>query len=137
MTRTGARFRQVEPRHRARAFVLGMLAELPPKDCRTIAGHATPDGMQHLLARAKWDADGVRDDLRSYVSEQRLSGSARFAEDQRCMGDLAFGGRKLLRLLPARACCAALRDRVGVRIAGHLRLRLGRSPHRACITVPG
>jgi hypothetical protein len=26
---------------------------------------------------------------------------------------------------------------VGVRIAGHLRLRLGRSPHRACITVPG
>ena len=23
--------------------------------------------MQHLLARAKWDADGVRDDLRDYV----------------------------------------------------------------------
>jgi SRSO17 transposase len=26
--------------------------------------------MQRLLARAKWDADGVRDDLRGYVIEQ-------------------------------------------------------------------
>jgi SRSO17 transposase len=25
--------------------------------------------MQHLLARAKWDADGVRDDVRGYVIE--------------------------------------------------------------------
>ena len=28
---------------------------------------ATPHGMQHLLARANWDTDGVRDDLRDYV----------------------------------------------------------------------
>ena len=26
-----------------------------------------PDGLQHLLSRAKWDADAVRDDLRDYV----------------------------------------------------------------------
>lgn len=26
--------------------------------------------MQHLLARAKWDADGVRDDVRAYVAGQ-------------------------------------------------------------------
>jgi SRSO17 transposase len=72
MTRTGSRFRRVEPRRRARAFVLGVLAELPRKNCRTIAEHAgdpSPDGMQHLLARAKWDADGVRDDVRGYVIE--------------------------------------------------------------------
>jgi SRSO17 transposase len=25
--------------------------------------------MQHLLARAKWDAGGVRDDVRGYVIE--------------------------------------------------------------------
>jgi SRSO17 transposase len=31
---------------------------------------ASPDGMQHLLARAQWDANGVRDDLRSYVTGQ-------------------------------------------------------------------
>ena len=29
----------------------------------------TPDGLQHLLARARWDADAVRDDLRDYVIE--------------------------------------------------------------------
>jgi SRSO17 transposase len=71
MGRIGVRFRRVEPRRRARAFVLGLLAELPRKNCWTIAeqcGDATPDGMQHLLARARWDADGVRDDLCSYVT---------------------------------------------------------------------
>jgi SRSO17 transposase len=26
--------------------------------------------MQHLLSRARWDADGVRDDVRSYVAGQ-------------------------------------------------------------------
>lgn len=72
MTRIGGRFRRVETRRRARAFTLGLLAELPRKNCWTIAEHAgdrTPDGMQHLLARAKWDADGVRDDIRNYVVE--------------------------------------------------------------------
>jgi hypothetical protein len=73
MVRVGGRFRRVESRRRARAFVLGLLAELPRKNCRTIAEHAgdpSPDGMQHLLARAKWDADAVRDDVRGYVVEQ-------------------------------------------------------------------
>ena len=32
-------------------------------------GEATLDGVQHLLARADWDADAVRDDLLGYVSE--------------------------------------------------------------------
>ena len=57
---------------RARAFVLGLLAQLPRKNCWTIAeraGDPSPDGMQHLLARAKWDAGGVRDDTRGYVIE--------------------------------------------------------------------
>ena len=48
MTRAGARFSRAEPRRRARAFVLGLLAELPRKNCWTIAEHAgdrTPDGM--------------------------------------------------------------------------------------------
>jgi hypothetical protein len=53
MLRIGSRFRRVEPRRRARAFVLSLLAELPPKNCWTIAEHAgdgTPNGIQHLLA---------------------------------------------------------------------------------------
>jgi hypothetical protein len=28
--------------------------------------------MQYLLARASWDTDGVRDDLRDYVLDQLL-----------------------------------------------------------------
>jgi SRSO17 transposase len=51
-------------------MVWGLLAGLPRKNCWTIAEHAgdaAPDGMQYLLGRARWDADGVRDDLRDYV----------------------------------------------------------------------
>ncbi|MCC5581170.1 transposase [Microtetraspora sp. AC03309] len=50
----------------------GLLSELPRKNCWTLAEHAgdrTPDGTQHLLSRAVWDADAVRDDLRGYVVE--------------------------------------------------------------------
>jgi SRSO17 transposase len=53
-------------------FMSGLLAELPAKNCWTIAEHvgdSSPAGMQHLLSRAVWDADGVRDDLRDYVAE--------------------------------------------------------------------
>jgi SRSO17 transposase len=92
MTRAGARFRRVEPRRRARALVAGLLAGLPRKNCWTIAEHAgdaTPDGMQHLLARAKWDADGVRDDVRGYVAEQIGDPRAVLVVDE--TGDLKKG----------------------------------------------
>ena len=72
MGRIAGRFGRVEPRRRARAFVLGLLSDLPRKNCWTLAEHAgdvTPDGMQHLLARARWDAAAVRDDVRDYVVE--------------------------------------------------------------------
>jgi SRSO17 transposase len=64
------RFTRVETRRRAATFLRGLLAELPRKNCWTIAEHAgetDPYGMQHFLARASWDTDGVRDDLRDYV----------------------------------------------------------------------
>jgi SRSO17 transposase len=32
------------------------------------AGEATPDGMQRLFTTARWEAGGVRDDLRGYVA---------------------------------------------------------------------
>jgi SRSO17 transposase len=68
--RIAGRFARVEPRRRVGSFVLGLLAGLPRTNCWTIAEHAgeaSPDGMQHLLARAVWDAEAVRDDLRGYV----------------------------------------------------------------------
>lgn len=66
----GARFGRVEPRRRARAFLQGLLAGLPRVNCWTIAEHAgeqSPRAMQRLLGSAVVDADGLRDDLRSYV----------------------------------------------------------------------
>jgi SRSO17 transposase len=59
-------------------LVLGLLADLPRKNCWTIAawaGEATPHGMQHLLCRATWYADAVRADARSNVVEH-LHGDA-------------------------------------------------------------
>ena len=64
------RFPRVEPRLRARAYVRGLLAPLASKNGWTLAeaaGDSTPDGMQRLLNRAAWDADGARDDVRGYV----------------------------------------------------------------------
>jgi SRSO17 transposase len=82
----------VEPRRRARALVLGLLADLPRKNCWTLAEHAgdaSPDGMQHLLARAVWDEDGVRDDLRDYVVEHLGDAEAVLVIDE--TGDLKKG----------------------------------------------
>ena len=73
MGRVAGRFGRVEPRRRARALVLGLLAELPRKNCWSIAeqaGDAAPDGMQHLLARARWDADGVPQRATRYQHDQ-------------------------------------------------------------------
>jgi hypothetical protein len=47
----------METRLRTRGFLLGLLADLPRKNCWTIAEHAgdsDPHGMQHLLGRASW-----------------------------------------------------------------------------------
>jgi len=90
--RVAGRFGRVEPRRRARAFVLGLLADLPRKNCWTIAEHAgdpSPDGMQHLLARAVWDHDAVRDDVRAYVVEHLGDPEAVLVVDE--TGDLKKG----------------------------------------------
>jgi SRSO17 transposase len=92
MMRIGVRFARVEPRRRVRAFVLGLLAELPRMNCWTIAeyaGDVSPDGMQHLLARAKWDADAVRDDVRGYVAEHLGDPAAVLVVDE--TGDVKKG----------------------------------------------
>jgi SRSO17 transposase len=86
------RFGRVDLRRRARAFVRGLLADLPRKNCWTIAEHAgdaTPDGMQHLLARAVWDHDQVRDDLRDHVVDHLRDPEATLVIDE--TGDLKKG----------------------------------------------
>src|SRR3954471_16287440 len=71
--RIAPRFRRVEPRRRARAYLEGLLCPVERKNGWQLAenaGDRTPDGMQDFLARVRWDADQVRDDLRGYVVTQ-------------------------------------------------------------------
>jgi SRSO17 transposase len=92
--RVAGRFARVEPRRHARALVLGLLADLPRKNCWTIAEHAgqaTPDGMQHLLAGAVWDEHAVRDDVRDYLVEHLADPEAVLVVDE--TGDLKKGAR--------------------------------------------
>jgi SRSO17 transposase len=70
--RIGDRFARSEPRRRAIGYVRGLLSSAERKNGWQLAeylGDPTPDGIQHLLARADWDADAVRDDLLAYVTE--------------------------------------------------------------------
>ena len=83
--RVAGRFARVEPRRRAKAFVRGLLADLPRKNCWTIAEHVgdpSPDGMQHLLGRAVWDEDALRDDVRAYLVEHLGRGELHDRGDQ-------------------------------------------------------
>jgi SRSO17 transposase len=69
-------FARSEVRERARNYLRGLLSVVERKNSwqlAEVAGNATPYGIQHLLGRANWDADVVRDELRGYVVE-RLAG---------------------------------------------------------------
>ncbi|SFX54470.1 IS701 family transposase [Streptomyces atratus] len=72
LLRIGGRFARVESRRRMRDYVRGLLGPVGRKNgwqLAEYAGHATPDGLQHLLSRSRWEADEVRDDLHAYVAE--------------------------------------------------------------------
>lgn len=61
-----------ETRQRALAYLQALLSPVERKNSWQLAeasGHTTPYGVQHLLGRAVWDADGVRDELRADVVE--------------------------------------------------------------------
>ncbi|MFI6603529.1 IS701 family transposase [Nonomuraea sp. NPDC050536] len=70
--RVAGRFRRVEPRRQARAYLLGLLAPIERKNgwqLAEAAGDAAPDRMQRLLNSARWDPRQVRADLRDYVMD--------------------------------------------------------------------
>lgn len=90
--RIASRFARYEPLRHAAGLMQGMLAGLDRKNCWTIAehrGHASPHALQHLLARAKWDPDAVRDDLRGYVVDHLGHEQAILVVDE--TGDLKKG----------------------------------------------
>lgn len=70
--RIGRHFARSEPRRRAVGYVRGLLSGTERKNGWQLAEHLgdpTPDGVQHLLSRADWSADAVRDDLIDYARE--------------------------------------------------------------------
>jgi len=70
--RLAVRFPRSEPRQRALAYLQGLLSRVERKNGWQLAeqaGDESPYGVQHLLGRAAWNADEVRDDLRAYVVE--------------------------------------------------------------------
>ena len=72
--RIGHRFCRSEARERVKRYLVGLLGRVERKNGWQMAeaiGERDPQGVQRLLNSAKWDADGVRDDLRDYVVEQR------------------------------------------------------------------
>jgi len=66
-------FARVEPRRNARAYVEGLMSDTPRKNCWQLAehaGHSTPDRMQWLLERARWDAFAAMDAVGKFTVEQ-------------------------------------------------------------------
>jgi SRSO17 transposase len=72
LERISPRFARPEVRHRVAGFLQGLLGDVARKNGWQLAEHAretSPDGMQRLLTTARWDADGLRDEVRDYVVE--------------------------------------------------------------------
>jgi SRSO17 transposase len=70
--RLGGHFARSEPRRRAVGYLKGLLGDAERKNGWQVAEHLGDDrpyGVQHLLGRAGWDADAVRDELRAYALE--------------------------------------------------------------------
>jgi hypothetical protein len=63
-------FARVELRRQARKYVVGLMGDLPRKNCWALAeqaGDQTPDKMQRLLERAAWDAGEAMAAVRAFV----------------------------------------------------------------------
>lgn len=70
--RIGAVFARSETRTRALAYLAGLLSPAERKNSwqlAEISGDANPYGFQHLLGRAEWDSEALRDRLRAYVTD--------------------------------------------------------------------
>jgi SRSO17 transposase len=78
-------FYRPEVRQRAHSYLSGLLAPVQRRNAWQLAEHLgelTPDGVQRLLNAARWDADQVRDDLRTYVVEHLGDPSAVLVLDE-------------------------------------------------------
>jgi len=70
--RIGPLFARSDVRMRASTYLAGLLSPAERKtswQLAEICGDPNPYGFQHLLGRADWDPDALRDRLRSYVTD--------------------------------------------------------------------
>ncbi|MGW8554608.1 IS701 family transposase [Streptomyces tubercidicus] len=92
MNRIAGRIARVEPRLRAGRLVMGLLSDLPRKNCWTIAewaGRPPRTACSICCAGPAWDADAVRDDVREYVVERLHDEAAVLVVDE--TGDVKKG----------------------------------------------
>jgi SRSO17 transposase len=83
--RLSAHFARSEVRQRANDYLHGLLSEAECKNSwqlAEVAGNSTPYGIQHLLGRANWDANAVRDELRGYVVEHLADDESSLVVDE-------------------------------------------------------
>src|SRR5215831_16043045 len=70
--RIGPVFARSDARERAMSYLAGLLSPAERKNSWQLAesrGDPNPYGFQHLLGRADWNADALRDRLRTYVTD--------------------------------------------------------------------
>ena len=78
-------FARSETGARSLAYLQGLLSNCERKNGWQLAewmGEASPYAVQHLLDRARWDADQVRDQIRSYALEELSSADAVLIVDE-------------------------------------------------------
>src|SRR6266545_6116142 len=77
--RIGPVLARSDARERAISYLAGLLSPAERKNSWQLAeirGDANPYGFQHLLGRADWDADVLRDKLRTYVTDYLAANDA-------------------------------------------------------------
>jgi SRSO17 transposase len=83
--RIARHFVRAEPRQHVLTYLKGLLGPLERKNGWQIAewgGDQTPDCIQRLLSKAKWDAGLVRDDLQRYVMDHLAESQAILIVDE-------------------------------------------------------
>ncbi|MFD4944846.1 transposase [Streptomyces sp. NPDC058409] len=82
--RVGGLFGRVDLRWRTRDYVRGLLGPVTRKNgwqLAEYAGHRTPEGVQHLLNGARWNAEALRDEVRNYMVEHLGPGGVLITDD--------------------------------------------------------
>jgi len=68
--RIGLQVPRADTRQRVTCYIQSLLGEVERRNSWQLAasaGHMTPYAFQHVLGRANWDVEGVRDEVRTYV----------------------------------------------------------------------